>query len=90
MPKEITKQITEEHTITISEYDSNRCSRDCYYCHKVDGNYKCYLNRGGPYDYQEIEGFDGFEDVYDLDEKFDTADTYGFKRTEDFLKKFGV
>lgn len=88
MPKEITKEVTDEKTITISEYDNKRCCVDCYYCHKIDGNYKCYLNAGGPYDYEEIEGFDGFEDLENDEENY-YGDTYGFKRTEDCLKKFG-
>lgn len=51
MSKEITKTI--EKTIAISEFDNKRCSRNCDYCIKTNGNYRCYLNSTCG-DYQEI------------------------------------
>lgn len=82
MPKEITKTISEEKSIIVSEFDPKRCSRNCYYCKKSFGLYHCYLN---DYEGEEIEKLD---DVYD--DKFDTADTYGFLRTDYCLKHFGM
>lgn len=84
MSKEITKPI--EKTIAISEFDSKRCSRNCNYCTKHNGNYRCYLNSICG-DYQEIEGFAGYDDVEA--EEYEAADTYGFKRTDTCLKLFG-
>lgn len=73
--------------VEVSQYDAERCSRDCPFCEKTNGNYKCYLRNiygvGAVCD--EIEGFDGFDDF----DASDTADSYGFKRTELCLKIFG-
>ena len=84
MSKEITKTI--EKTIAISEFDNKRCSRNCAYCIKTNGNYRCYLNSTCG-DYQEIEGFAGYDDVET--KEYEAADTYGFKRTMYCLKTFG-
>lgn len=84
------KQITAKVEIKaeISQYDPKRCSRDCPFCGKTGGNYRCYLRKiyGVAANYDEIEGFDGFDD-------FDapcTADSYGFKRTPLCLKLFDI
>ena len=82
MPKEITKTISEEKSIIVSEFDPKRCSRDCYYCEKMLGTYYCYLN---DCEGEEIEKLD---DIYD--DNFATADTYGFLRTDYCLKHFGI
>lgn len=82
MPKEITKTISEAKTIIVSEFDPKRCSRDCPYCQKSYGLYHCYLH---DYEGEEIEKI---SDVFD--DNFDTADTYGFLRTDYCLKHFGM
>ena len=61
--------------IKISEFESRRCSRDCQFCWKENGLYQCHL-RGC----EDIEKLDDVDD-----DKFPTADTYGFLRT-DFCK----
>lgn len=61
--------------IKISEFESRRCSRDCPFCWKNNGLYQCHL-RGC----EDIEKLDDVDD-----DKFSTADTYGFLRT-DFCK----
>lgn len=83
MSKEITKTI--EKTIAISEFDNKRCSRNCDYCIKTNGNYRCYLNSTCG-DWEEIEGFAGYDDVET--KEYEAADTYGFKRTKYCLKTF--
>lgn len=90
MSKDISKTFTETKTISVSEYDIKRCSRNCLYCHKSNGIYRCYLRSGernGMYDWEEIEGFEGYKDIDD--DNYKTADTYGFKRTDYCLKTFG-
>lgn len=80
MSKEITKNFPK--TISISEYESIRCSRDCNYCSKEDGTYRCFIR-----DYEDGEEIELLDDVDD--DNFSSADTYGFKRTEFCLKNFG-
>lgn len=87
MSKDIKKTYISVKTIRVSEMSNLRCSRDCMYCRKTNGNYRCYLRQGGLYDWEEIEGFEGFDDVDD--NRYSTADTYGFKRTDYCLKEFG-
>lgn len=84
MSKKITKAI--KKTISISEYDNKRCSRNCNYCAKHNGLYHCYLNSTCG-DWEEIEGFDGYDDVEV--KGYADSDTYGFKRTDYCLKTFG-
>lgn len=79
--REITKEIKTTKTIGISCMDSIRCSRDCPYCHKEYGNYHCFIR---DMDGEEIELL---EDVDNSE--FDTADTYGFQRTDYCLETFG-
>lgn len=84
MSKSIKAKI--EIAAEISQYDVKRCSRDCPFC-KKNGYYKCYLRNiyGTGATCDEIEGFDGFDDF----DAPNTADSYGFKRTELCLKIFG-
>lgn len=65
--------------IKISEFESRRCSRDCQFCWKENGLYQCHL-RGC----EDIEKLDDVDD-----DKFPTADTYGFLRTDFCKKTFG-
>jgi hypothetical protein len=80
MSKEITKKFPK--TISISEYESIRCSRDCNYCSKQYGTYRCFIR-----DYEDGEEIELLDDVDD--DNFSSADTYRFKRTEFCLKNFG-
>lgn len=79
--KEIKKEIREIKTIGVSCMDSSRCSRDCPHCDKSRGLYRCFLISG------EGEDIEFLDDVYNSE--FDSADTYGFQRTDYCLKTFG-
>ena len=85
MSRNITAKV--EIKAEISQYDPKRCSRDCPFCEKTGGNYRCYLRNiyGATVNYDEIEGFDGFDDFVAPY----SADSYGFKRTPLCLKIFG-
>ena len=83
MSKNITKYL---RTIAVSEFSSKRCSRDCRFCKKYNGLYRCYLHSSGNF-FEDIEGFDGYDDIDS--KEYSDADTYGFKRTDGCLKVFG-
>lgn len=83
----ISKEIKETLTIEICSHDVDRCSRDCRFCQKSMGNYRCYLRsniRCG--EYEDIE-FGEKEDIDSPD--IPTAESYGFTRTEYCKRTFG-
>lgn len=65
--------------IKISEFESRRCSRDCPFCWKDNGLYQCHL-----WGIEDIEKLDDVDD-----EKYSSADTYGFLRTDFCKNTFG-
>lgn len=81
MSKKITKSITKNITIEISEFENIRCSRNCNYCYKENGLYYCFLRDK---DGEDIELLDDIDDS-----NYDSADTYGFKRTDYCIEQFG-
>lgn len=81
MGREITKTIPQNVTIEVSNFENIRCSRNCNYCCKEDGLYRCFLRHGEGEDIEFLEDVD--------DDNFDSSDTYGFRRTDFCLKTFG-
>lgn len=71
-----------KQTVAISAEDSKRCSRECRFCHRYDGVYRCFRGVFAPYMFENIEDF---EDKRAKPDK----DGYVLKRTESCLKTFG-